>query len=339
MGSTLGARISCRPINKNSQHEAQEKRSIFITLDGTHGADFDKLLAKLQQACEQEGIAFACDSTFDYVKPEAELRAEMAPYLTDNRAFGYKATDVRPIQYFQQDARPALNKMRLNLTRCAAYTSCTDPALRASRPDPDLRFYADYSRENQRRRPAYGRFGLGRSFDKVETYKNCLFLEWPVWETYRRDWLAHHTHAQHSDNQAYYMDLNRPEEPVSRLPPWQTYCTKQVGAVSGQAFLPREYGAVNILRNYAVFPANGPTAPGALSLSLPRTRFARVQDITFEVPFTLLMEARLKRLWERVMSGYSATTSRSGLIIWIRCRAASCRFRCIRAGICRVAVQ
>ena len=59
-----------------------------------------------------------------------------------------------------------------------------------------------------------GDFGLGRSFDKVETYKNCLFLEWPVWETYRRDWLAHHTHAQHSDNQAYYMDLNRPEEPV-----------------------------------------------------------------------------------------------------------------------------
>lgn len=121
---------------QKSQHEVQEKSSIFITLDGTHGADFDKLLAKLQQTCEQEGITFSCDSTSDYVKPEAELRAEMAPYLTDNRAFGYKATDVRPIQYFQQDARSALKKVRLNLTRCAAYTYCTDPALRCLKAGP-----------------------------------------------------------------------------------------------------------------------------------------------------------------------------------------------------------
>ena len=87
-----------------------EKRGVYITLDGTHGADFDKLLIQLQQTCEQEGIAFLSDSTSHYVKPEAELRAEMAPYLTDNRAFGYKASDVRPIQYFQPDAKAALQK-------------------------------------------------------------------------------------------------------------------------------------------------------------------------------------------------------------------------------------
>ena len=164
MGSTLGARISCRPINKNSQHEAQEKRSIFITLDGTHGADFDKQLAKLQQACEQEGIAFACDSTFDYVKPEAELRAEMAPYLTDNRAFGYKATDVRPIQYFQQDARPALNKNALEFDAMRGIYVLHGPgaSLLQGRTPTFVSTPITPARTSSGAMPAYGQLRLGQ---------------------------------------------------------------------------------------------------------------------------------------------------------------------------------
>ncbi|MBU5349849.1 class I mannose-6-phosphate isomerase [Paenibacillus lautus] len=290
---------------KNSQHEAQEKRSIFITLDGTHGADFDKLLAKLQQACEQEGIAFACDSTSDYVKPEAELRAEMAHYLTDNRAFGYKATDVRPIQYFQQDARPALNKNAHEFDEMRGIYVLHGPgASLLQGRTPDLRFYADYSRENQQRRHAQhmGSFGLGSSFDKVETYKNCLFLEWPVWETYRRDWLAHHTHAQHSDNQAYYMDLNRPEEPVWLPAP---ALANVLHKASRQPFRVKPFFAPGIwggqyLKELCGLPDEWPNCAWSFEPIAPEnTLLLRVQDITFEVPFTLLMEAAAQEIMGR----------------------------------------
>ncbi|MGG4344779.1 class I mannose-6-phosphate isomerase [Paenibacillus lautus] len=284
---------------QKSQHEAQEKRSIFITLDGSHGADFDKLLAKLQQTCEQEGIAFSCDSTSSYVKPEAELRAEMAPYLTDNRAFGYKATDVRPIQYFQQDARLALKRSALEFEAMRGIYVLHGPgASLLEGRTPDLCFYADYSRENQQRRHAQhmGSFGLGVSHDKVETYKNCLFLEWPVWETYRRDWLAHHIHAQHSDNQAqaYYMDFNRPEEPVW-LP--AAALANVLHKASQQPFRVKPFFAPGIwggqyLKELCGLPDEWPNCAWSFEPIAPEnTLLLCVQDITFEVPFTLLMEA------------------------------------------------
>lgn len=181
----------------------QDQRGLFITLDGTHGADLDGLLTKLRQQCDQDGITLTCDSTSSHVKPEAELRAEMARYLTDNRAFGYKASDVHPLQYFRQDARQALRASALAAESNGGIHVLHGPgAYMLAHREPDLAFYADYSRENQQRRHAehMGSFGFGVSHDKVETYKNCLFLEWPVWETYRRDWLS--IHGNRSDQQA-----------------------------------------------------------------------------------------------------------------------------------------
>lgn len=100
--------------------------TFYITLDGTHGADFSALLEPLRQACEKEGIPFSSDFTAKYVKPEGELRSEMAAYLTDNRAFGYKANDIRPMRYFRNDAKAFLEKKHLNMHRVAGYMFSTD---------------------------------------------------------------------------------------------------------------------------------------------------------------------------------------------------------------------
>ncbi|WP_456289806.1 class I mannose-6-phosphate isomerase [Paenibacillus sp. AK002] len=280
---------------QKSQLHPPEKRGVYITLDGTHGADFDKLLIQLQQACEQEGIAFSSDSTSHYVKPEAELRAEMAPYLTDNRAFGYKASDVRPIQYFLPDAKAALQKSARQFdAMCGIHVLHGPGASLLEGRTPDLRFYADYSRENQQRRHAehMGSFGLGISSDKVETYKNCLFLEWPVWETYRRDWLDHH--VQHSVNQAYYMDLNRSEAPVwlpaAKLASVLHQAARQPFRVK-PFFAPGIWGG-QYLKELCGLPEEWPNCAWSFEPIAPEnTLLLRVQDVTFEVPFTLLMEA------------------------------------------------
>ncbi|SEM36730.1 Mannose-6-phosphate isomerase, class I [Paenibacillus sp. cl141a] len=280
---------------QKSQLHPPEKRGVYITLDGTHGADFDKLLIQLEQTCEQESIAFLSDSTSHYVKPEAELRAEMAPYLTDNRAFGYKASDVRPTQYFQPDAKAALQKSALQFdAMCGIHVLHGPGASLLEGRTPDLRFYADYSRGNQQRRHAerMGSFGLGISSDKVETYKNCLFLEWPVWETYRRDWLDHH--VQHSVNQAYYMDLNRSEAPVwlpaAKLASVLHQAARQPFRVK-PFFAPGIWGG-QYLKELCGLPEEWPNCAWSFEPIAPEnTLLLRVQNVTFEVPFTLLMEA------------------------------------------------
>ncbi|KZS47892.1 mannose-6-phosphate isomerase [Paenibacillus glucanolyticus] len=281
--------------NMKSQQEIPGKPGIFVTLDGTHGAHFDQLLVKLQQICDQEGIPFLSDSTSYYVKSEAQLRAEMAPYLTDNRAFGYKAADVRPSQYFQHNARESLKKSALEFeTKNGIYVVYGPGASMLADRDPDLRFYADYSRENQQRRHAQhmGSFGLGMSHDKVETYKNCLFLEWPVWETYRRDWLAYY--AQQEDKKAFYMDLNHPDEPV-----WLPVAAfKEVLHKAGrQPFRVKPFFAPGIwggqyLKELCGLPEEWSNCAWSFEPIAPEnTLLLRVQDVTLEIPFTLLMEA------------------------------------------------
>lgn len=275
--------------------EVEDNRSVRIILDGTHGADFYTLLNPLQQACEEEGIPFSYDFTSDYLKDESELRSEMAPYLTDNRAFGYKGNHVRPIQYFQTDAKTSLAKRATDIdSKGGIYVLCGPGAAMLASKESDLYFFADYSRENQQLRHAehMGSFGLGQSTDKVETYKNCLFLEWPVWESYRREWLAYYT--DHLNQQAYYMDLNNPVNPVF-LP---VEALKDVLLKTAQQpfrvkpfFAPGIWGG-QYLNKLVDLPKEWPNCAWSFEPIAPEnTLLLQVQDTVVELPFTLLMEA------------------------------------------------
>ncbi|CAM3329173.1 MULTISPECIES: class I mannose-6-phosphate isomerase [Paenibacillus] len=278
-----------------AKNNAPADRGIFITLDGTHGADFKGLIVRLYEICEKKGIAFSSDDTSNYVKPEAALRSEMIRYLTDNRAFGYKATDVRPDRYFLSGAKEALANIAAGFDAMKGIYVLYGPgaSMLASR-EPDLRFYADFSRENQQilHGKGMGSFGLGASEDKVETYKNCLFLEWPVWEAYRRDWVDHY--AEHPDKKAYYMDLNRPDEPI-----WlHAASLRKVLRKTGQRpfrvkpfFAPGIWGG-QYLKELCGLPQEWPNCAWSFEPIAPEnTLLLRVQDTVMEVPFTLLMEA------------------------------------------------
>lgn len=50
-----------------------------------------------------------------------------------------------------------------------------------------------------------GSLGLGPCRDTVETYKQALFLEWPVWEEYRK---------RHLYDFDYYVDTNNQKRHV-----------------------------------------------------------------------------------------------------------------------------
>lgn len=269
--------------------------AFYITLDGTHGADFSALLDPLRQACEKEGIPFSSDFTADYVKPEGELRSEMAPYLTDNRAFGYKANDVRPMQYFQNKAKASLEKKALeHAPNSGIYVLYGPGASLLAGREPDLAFFADYSRENQQLRHAQrmGSFGFGVSDDKVETYKHCLFLEWPVWEPYRQDWLTQNGGLPDKKG-SYYMDMNRPEAPV-----WLPVVAIQavLRQAAKQPFRVKPFFAPGIwggqyLKELCDLPEEWANCAWSFEPIAPEnTLLLEIQGIPLEVPFTLLME-------------------------------------------------
>ncbi|WP_211746058.1 class I mannose-6-phosphate isomerase [Paenibacillus sp. Marseille-Q4541] len=274
--------------------ENRERRSIFITLDGTHGTNFDRLLEPIQQICQEAGIQFSSDYTAHYVKPESQLRTEMAVYLTDNRAFGYKATHTSPLQYFQSDAKATLEKKTNEcLIKSGVYVLYGPGAALLSSQPSDLYFFADYSRENQQLRHAehMGSFGFGSSTDKVETYKNCYFLEWPVWEPYRREWVSHY--ADHPEKKAYYIDMNQPETPVW-LPAGAL--TEVLKKVAQQPFRVKPFFAPGIwggqyLKELCNLPEEWPNCAWSFEPIAPEnTLLLQVQDILLEVPFSLLME-------------------------------------------------
>lgn len=283
---------ACGPKAPNG---AGAGRALFVVLDGTHGAGFESLLDPLRQACDIEGIPFWSEYTGSYTKTEEELRSEMAAYLTDNRAFGFKADDVQPIRYFRSGAKDDLHhgllKQLPNGGICVVYGP---GASLLAGIQPDVSFFADYSRENQQRRHAQhmGSFGFGESQDKVETYKNCLFLEWPVWEPYRRDWLDYY--AEHSEQEAYYLDLNHPEEPVWLPVPALREALRQTAR---QPFRVKPFFAPGIwggqyLKELCDLPEDWVNCAWSFEPIAPEnTLLLGIQGRILEVPFTLLMQS------------------------------------------------
>ncbi|MFI2856163.1 class I mannose-6-phosphate isomerase [Paenibacillus sp. JSM ZJ436] len=266
-----------------------------VCLDGTHGAHFKSLTSALEQVCIEQKKSLHILHTAAYLKPEAQLREEMARYLTDNRAFGYTAQEVRPMNYFREDAlaqvQQDLNAPGIDICVLAG------PGAALLTPGwPQLSYYIDLSRENQQllHSQGMGSFGLGNTADKVETYKDCYFLQWPVWEPYRRDWLHHFGQLSAAGHEACYMDLNRDEQPVF-LP--VTALHRMLDQLAGQPFRVKPFFAPGIwggqyLKELCDLPKEWDNcAWGFEPIAPENTLLIGVEDQVLELPFPLLMEA------------------------------------------------
>ncbi|NUU60112.1 class I mannose-6-phosphate isomerase [Paenibacillus agri] len=197
-----------------NQHNS---KTYHLAVDGTHGAAFTTILEQLQTLCSQENIAYIELDSTRYMKSSAELLTAFDRYLTDNRAFGFIASDIDYKDYFRAQAQadwqndvakklhPSLESLEGDGSRTIIITYGPGAGYLSS--DASLSIFCDISRENQQRlhRQGMGSLQLGQCVDSVETYKQALFLEWPVWEQYRKRYL---------NDFDYYMDMNDPDQPT-----------------------------------------------------------------------------------------------------------------------------
>ncbi|MDN4603041.1 class I mannose-6-phosphate isomerase [Paenibacillus sp. F6_3S_P_1C] len=279
----------------------------YMVIDGTHGTAFSECLEKLRSRCRQENrIIIEIDSA-DYLKPSADLLQQFHPYLTDNRAFGVVASDVSVEDYFQPDAQSVWlsdveHQLRLydsaeNVEAQSPKADQLAPIVVTFGPGSDflsgvsgpanVSLFCDLSREAQQylHRQGMGSLGLGPCRDTVETYKQALFLEWPVWEEYRRRRLYDFD---------YYVDTNNQERPVLVTVPM---LRRLLASVARQPFRVKPFFAPGIwggqyLKELCGLPGEwNNCAWGFEPIAPENTLLIGYLDFILEVPFPLLLSA------------------------------------------------
>lgn len=279
----------------------------YINMDGTHGAAFSECLEKLRSRCRQENRIIIEINSADYLKPSADLLQQFHPYLTDNRAFGVVASDVSVEDYFRPDAQSVWlsdveHQLRLydSAKNAEAQSPKADqlaPIVVTFGPGSDflstvsgqanVSLFCDLSRETQQylHRQGMGSLGLGPCQDTVETYKQALFLEWPVWEEYRKRRLY---------NFDYYVDTNNQERPVLVTVPM---LRRLLASVARQPFRVKPFFAPGIwggqyLKELCSLPREwNNCAWGFEPIAPENTLLMGYLDFILEVPFPLLLSA------------------------------------------------
>lgn len=98
------------------QQAAMNSTSIInVAIDGTHGAQYQHVLARIIDVLEQEGHKTVLIGTNSFVKTSEELRTFFEANITDNRAFGY-FSDATIADYFVLEAQDKIDnyKKRFN---------------------------------------------------------------------------------------------------------------------------------------------------------------------------------------------------------------------------------
>ncbi|WP_053779336.1 class I mannose-6-phosphate isomerase [Paenibacillus xylanivorans] len=279
----------------------------YINMDGTHGAAFSECLERLRSRCHRENRVFIEIDSVDYLKPSADLLEQFHPYLTDNRAFGVVASDVSVEDYFRPHAPEAwLSDVehQLQLYNSGENAETQSPKadqlapivvtfgpgsgfLTAASGPADISLFCDLSREAQQtlHQQGMGSLGLGPCRDTVETYKQALFLEWPVWEEYRKRRLY---------NFDYYVDTNNQERPVLVTVPM---LRRLLASVAQQPFRVKPFFAPGIwggqyLKELCGLPREwNNSAWGFEPIAPENTLLIGYRDFILELPFPLLLSA------------------------------------------------
>ncbi|MEC0369137.1 class I mannose-6-phosphate isomerase [Paenibacillus chibensis] len=280
-----------------------------VAIDAANGAPYGHWVNRLKNYCRDRQIPWILIETAHYMHPPAELLRKFQPYLTDNRAFGRIASDVREESYFQDGAQESwqcdVRQQKAGLKPAFESGSqrpgpipvvvTAGPGALFLCPSPDASIYCDLSRENQQalHRQGLGSLGLGECADPVETYKQALFLEWPVWENYRR---------QHLHEYDVYVDMNKPEAPVcAALPALRPL----LAAAARRPFRVKPFFAPGIwggqyLKELCGLPPDWRNCAWSFEPIGPEnTLLIECSSIVIEVPFPLLLSAHPEEILGR----------------------------------------
>ncbi|MFE6076309.1 class I mannose-6-phosphate isomerase [Paenibacillus sp. NPDC057886] len=279
----------------------------YMVIDGTHGAAFSEFLEILRWRCHRESRVLIEIDSADYLKKSADLLKQFHPYLTDNRAFGVVASDVSVEDYFRPHAQSAwLSEVedQLRLYNSAENAEAQSPKANQLTPIvvtfgpgsgflskasglANVSLYCDLSREAQQKlhQQGMGSLGLGPCRDTVETYKQALFLEWPVWEEYRKRSLYDFD---------YYVDTNNQERPVLVTVPM---LRRLLALAARQPFRVKPFFAPGIwggqyLKELCDLPQDwNNCAWGFEPIAPENTLLIGYRDFIVELPFPLLLSA------------------------------------------------
>jgi mannose-6-phosphate isomerase class I len=199
-------------LQKIENRLTSDQRTFILALDGTHGADFQKIFTLIRNKYEKDGCIVDLINTGEFLKSGEELRSFFKKNITDNRAFGYVAENNNIEDYFNQNAQKdyhrkyqslvqeeeAVKKRLIVVWGVGAYW--------ISQGNVDLSMYLDVSREYQevKQKDSLFNFGFDWNKDAVEKYKISFFVEWPILEGYRKENLSHFD---------YYVDFNDEDNP------------------------------------------------------------------------------------------------------------------------------
>lgn len=279
----------------------------YMVIDGTHGAAFSECLEILRSRCHLESRVLIEIDSADYLKSSADLLQQFHPYLTDNRAFGVVASDVSVKDYFRPRAQSVwLSDVddQLRLYHSAEHAEVQSPNVDQLAPIivtfgpgsgflstasglTNVSLFCDLSREAQQKlhQQEMGSLGLGPCLDTVETYKQALFLEWPVWEEYRK---------RHLYDFDYYVDTNNRERPILVTVPM---LRRLLASTAQQPFRVKPFFAPGIwggqyLKELCDLPKDwNNCAWGFEPIAPENTILIGYRDFIVELPFPLLLSA------------------------------------------------
>lgn len=277
--------------------EKSNEGPALIVVDGTHGADFHKVIQHMVAVIEKLGWTLDVHSTTGYLKSGESLRERFAENITDNRAFGF-VTEANISDYFLPDARAVFSNRVSHKDNSAdqekkeAVIVFGPGAYWLAGEQNGLLLFLDVSREYQQveHKKQLLNFGLSWNRDSVEKYKICYFVEWPILENYRK--------RIFNDIQ-FYVDMNKPAEPVVTS---SESLKNMIQSIAGAPLRVKPFFAPGVwggqyLKEMADLPENWVNCAWGFEPIAPENSILiSYGDDVIEVPFLIVMALEYKAI-------------------------------------------
>jgi mannose-6-phosphate isomerase class I len=275
----------------------------YVAIDGTHGISFQAFKEKAIHYFTQHKYQVKVIDTSRFLKTEEQIRKYFENNITDNRAFGYVATNTLK-DYFKENVfamfkdtlLEELNTFNYGKKRICFVVGTGSYWI--NHGNYNLSLFLDISRELQQMKHKKNllNFGFSNNQDAVEKYKIAYFVEWPILENYRKEKLGDFD---------YYIDINNEDKPTITSVQELFQMLQDVGKYPLRVkpfFAPGVWGG-QYLKKMARLPETWENCAWSFEPIAPENSILIEQnDKVIEVPFLIMMSLTYQEIMgERVV--------------------------------------